>query len=44
MKHGTEFSYDEETILSAKQTLQGLLPSIQKQYEKAKEGSPEDDH
>ncbi|MDM5340555.1 hypothetical protein QUF84_25520 [Fictibacillus enclensis] len=37
--HGTEFSYDEEAILAAKQILQNLLPSIQKQYEKAKEGS-----
>ncbi|RXZ01481.1 hypothetical protein [Fictibacillus sp. S7] len=37
--HGTKFLYDEGTILSAKQILQDLLPSIQKQYEKAKEGS-----
>ncbi|MDM5201157.1 hypothetical protein QUF79_24335 [Fictibacillus enclensis] len=36
---GTEFSYDQEAILAAKQILQGLLPSIQKQFEKAKEGS-----
>ncbi|SDN09251.1 hypothetical protein SAMN04488137_3483 [Fictibacillus solisalsi] len=37
--HGTEFSYDEEAIRSAKLNLQSLLPSIQKQYVKAKEGS-----
>ncbi|WP_338472690.1 hypothetical protein R4Z10_08150 [Niallia sp. XMNu-256] len=36
---GTDFSYDKERILTAKEILQGLLPSIEKQTTKAKEGS-----
>ncbi|MDN4523933.1 hypothetical protein [Fictibacillus fluitans] len=37
--HGAEFSYSVETVRSAQCTLQELLPSIHKQYEKVKEGS-----
>lgn len=37
--YGVDFSYDKETILTAKDILQGTLPSIEKQIEKAKEGS-----
>lgn len=33
------FSYDEENIMTSKDILQGLLPSIEKQIAKAKEGS-----
>jgi hypothetical protein len=34
-----DFSYDEESILTSKDVLQSLLPSIEKQIAKAKEGS-----
>ena len=34
-----DFSYDEEIILTSKDVLQGVLPSIEKQIAKAKEGS-----
>lgn len=34
-----DFFYDEEIILTSIDTLQGLLPSIEKQIAKAKEGS-----
>ena len=34
-----DFSYDEESILTSKGVLQSLLPSIEKQIAKAKEGS-----
>ena len=34
-----DFSYDEESILTSKGILQSLLPSIEKQIAKAKEGS-----
>ena len=34
-----EFSYDDESILTSKGILQSLLPSIEKQIAKAKEGS-----
>ena len=33
------YSYNEESILTSKVVLQSLLPSIEKQIEKAKEGS-----
>ena len=34
-----DFSYDEESILTSKDVLQGIIPSIEKQIAKAKEGS-----
>ena len=34
-----EFSYDDESILTSKGILQSLLPSIEKQIAKSKEGS-----
>ena len=34
-----DFSYNEESILTSKGVLQSLLPSIEKQIAKAKEGS-----
>ena len=34
-----EFSYDQETTLTSKEVLQGLIPSIEKQIAKAQEGS-----
>lgn len=37
--HGTEFSHETENILEARNVLNGILPSVEKQYEKAKEGS-----
>lgn len=37
--NGLDFSYDKESILAAKDILQGILPSIEKQIAKAKEGS-----
>lgn len=37
--NGEDFFYNEETILSSIKVLQGLIPSIIKQIEKAKEGS-----
>lgn len=36
--NGGDFCYDEEIILISKDTLQGLIPSIEKQIAKAKEG------
>ena len=38
---GEEFFYDEEIILTSKDTLQGIIPSIEKQIAKAKEDSPQ---
>lgn len=37
--NGEDFSYNEEIILTSKEALQGILPSIEKQIVKAKEGS-----
>ena len=37
--NGEGFFYDEEIILTSKDILQSLLPSIEKQIAKAKEGS-----
>ncbi|WP_454191359.1 hypothetical protein [Paenibacillus sp. Marseille-Q7038] len=37
--NGEDFSYSEEIILTSKEVLQGILPSIEKQIAKAKEGS-----
>lgn len=37
--NGGDFSCDEEIILTSKDILQGLLPSIEKQIATAKEGS-----
>lgn len=34
-----EFSYDEEILLTAKEVLQGIIPTIEKQIAKAKVGS-----
>lgn len=34
-----DFSYEEDSILTSKETLQSLLASIEKQVAKAKEGS-----
>lgn len=39
--NGGIFSYDEADIEASKDILQGILPSIEKQIEKAKEGSPQ---
>jgi hypothetical protein len=36
---GEGFFYDEEIILTSKDILQGVIPSIEKQIAKAKEGS-----
>lgn len=35
------FFYDEESILTAKDILQEIIPSIEKQVVKSKEGSPQ---
>ena|SRR5699024_8792142 len=37
--NGKGFSHDEETTLTSKEVLQGLIPFIEKQIAKAKEGS-----
>lgn len=37
--NGEGFSYDDKIILSSKEVLQGVIPSIEKQIAKAKEGS-----
>lgn len=37
--NGKNFSHDEETALTSKDVLQGMIPSIEKQIAKAKEGS-----
>ncbi|MVO99565.1 hypothetical protein [Paenibacillus lutrae] len=37
--YGEGFSYDDEIILTSKEVLQGILPSIEKQIAHAKEGS-----
>lgn len=37
--YGGGFFYDEETILTSKDILQGVIPSIEKQSAKAKESS-----
>lgn len=34
-----DFSYGDEAVSASKEILQGLLPAIEKQIEKAKEGS-----
>ena len=39
--NGGGFFYDEEIILTSKDILQGVIPSIEKQIAKAKEGSPQ---
>ncbi|KOP68209.1 hypothetical protein AMS62_25385 [Bacillus sp. FJAT-18019] len=39
--HGTDFSYEAEDILEARNVLIGILPSVEKQYEKVKDGSPQ---
>lgn len=39
--NGKDFFYDEETSLTSKEVLQSLIPSIEKQIAKAKEGSPQ---
>ena len=39
--NGEDFGYNEETILTSKEVLQGILPSIEKQIAQAKEGSPQ---
>lgn len=39
--NGEEFCYNEDTILTSIEVLQGIIPSIEKQIEKAKEGSPQ---
>ncbi|MGX6444052.1 hypothetical protein ACWM35_12625 [Neobacillus sp. K501] len=37
--NGADFCYDEEIILTSKEVLQDVLPSIERQIAKAKEGS-----
>lgn len=37
--NGEEFRNDEEIILTSKEVLQGIIPSIEKQIAKSKEGS-----
>lgn len=37
--YGTEFSYEIEDILKARNVLVGILPSVEKQYDKVKAGS-----
>lgn len=37
--NGGDFFYDVEIILTSKDTLQGVIPSIEQQIAKAKEGS-----
>ncbi len=37
--NGEDFCYDEESILTSKEVLQAIIPSIEKQIVKAKEGS-----
>lgn len=37
--NGENFSYDEEAILISKKILEDIMPSIEKQIAKAKEGS-----
>lgn len=39
--NNTDFSYDTETVSTSKDILQSILPSIEKQLEKAAEGSPQ---
>ncbi|MCG7343967.1 hypothetical protein MHZ92_07475 [Sporosarcina sp. ACRSL] len=36
-----DFNYEEESIVVSKKVLQSVLPSIEKQIAKAKEGSPQ---
>jgi hypothetical protein len=38
---GVDFSYEREDILTSKEVLQSLIPSIEKQIAKAKDGSPQ---
>ncbi|MBU5311604.1 hypothetical protein KQI38_06150 [Tissierella carlieri] len=37
--NGEDFCYDKEIILTSKEVLQGIIPSIEKQIAKAKEDS-----
>ncbi|MBM7647506.1 hypothetical protein JOC78_000427 [Bacillus ectoiniformans] len=37
--NGEDFVYSDEIILTSKEVLQGIIPSIEKQIAKAKEGS-----
>lgn len=39
--YGTEFSYEKENILEARNVIIDILPSVEKQYDNAKEGSPQ---
>lgn len=39
--HGENFSFGRENILMSKEVLESLIPSIEKQIAKAKEGSPQ---
>ncbi len=39
--NGTEFSYETSDILEARTVIAGILPSVKKQYQNAKEGSPQ---
>lgn len=39
--YGEDFPYDKEVIVSSRKVLQDLMPSIEKQVLKAKEGSPQ---
>lgn len=38
---GVEFTYTKKEILKSREVLQGLMPSIEKQIAKAKDGSPQ---
>lgn len=38
---GVEFTYTKKEILKSMEVLQGLMPSIEKQIAKAKDGSPQ---
>ncbi|MFE0555478.1 hypothetical protein ACFW1P_06030 [Paenibacillus sp. NPDC058910] len=39
--YGADFSYEKENILEARKVIIGILPSVEKQHENAKEGSPQ---
>ncbi|SES01366.1 hypothetical protein SAMN04487944_11519 [Gracilibacillus ureilyticus] len=39
--NGEDFCYKEESVLTSIEVLQGIIPSIEKQILKAKEGSPQ---
>ncbi|NGZ76930.1 hypothetical protein [Saccharibacillus alkalitolerans] len=38
---GTPYAYGREELADARQTLSGLIPSVQESFEKAKAGSPQ---